>query len=76
VLSQVREDNAEHVITDQGRPVALPVVVDEEMMEIEVVEAGKQYVAREWENYARLAEQVRRAWPPEQGTQDLLEEIR
>ena len=76
VLRQVREEKAEYVITYQGRPVALLMPVDEETIEAAMVEAGKQHVVGGWEHYARLAEQVRQAWPPEQGTQDLLDEIR
>jgi prevent-host-death family protein len=76
VLRQVREEKTEYVITYQGRPIALLMPVDEETMEVAMVEAGKQHMAGGWENYARLAEQVRQAWPPEQGTQDLLDEIR
>ena len=76
VLRQVREERAEYVITYQGQPVALLLPVNVEKMEAAIVQAGKQGVAGGWETYARLAGQLRRDWPAERGTQDLLDEIR
>lgn len=76
VLRLVREERAEYVITYQGRPVALLTPVDAEAIEAAVVQAAKQSAVGAWEGYARLAEQIRQAWPAGQGTQDLLDEIR
>jgi prevent-host-death family protein len=76
VLRRVREERVEYVITYQGQPVALLLPVNAETMEAVIVQAGKQGVAGGWETYARLAEQLRQAWPAEQGTQDTLDEIR
>jgi len=41
VLRQVREENAEYVITHQGRPVALIMPVNPEAVEDAMVEASK-----------------------------------
>ena len=76
VLRQVREEKAEYVITYQGRPMALLPPVDTGAVEAAMVEASKQAVAGGWEAYARAAEQVRRAWPAERKTQEVLDEVR
>jgi len=76
VLRQVREEQAEYVITYQGRPIALLLPLDAEAVEAAMVEASKQAVAGGWEAYARAAEQVRRAWPAERKTQEVLDEVR
>jgi prevent-host-death family protein len=76
VLRRVREEKAEYIITYQGRPIAMLLPVNTEMIEAAMVQAGKGSVAGGWEAYARLAEQVRQAWPMEQSTQDLLDGIR
>ncbi len=66
VLRQVRETHAEYIITYQGKPVALLLPVQTE----------RQPPVGGWETYIRLAEQVRRDWPAEQDTQNLLDNIR
>ncbi len=76
VLRQVREKKAEYVITYQGRPVALLLPVDTEAVEATMVEASKQSVSGGWDTYARVAEQMRQAWPAGQETQKVLDEIR
>ena len=76
VLRRVRQEKAEYIITYQGRPVALLLPVNAEAIEAAMVQTGKQSVVGGWETYARLAEQVRLAWPAEQGTQDILDEVR
>jgi antitoxin (DNA-binding transcriptional repressor) of toxin-antitoxin stability system len=76
VLRQVREEGIEYVITYQGRPIAMLLPVDAERIEAAMVQAGKQSAAGGWVTYAQLAEQVRQAWPAEQSTQDVLDEIR
>ncbi len=76
VLRRVREEKAEYVITYQGRPIALLLPVDTEAVEATMVEVSKQSVTGGWDAYARVAEQVRQAWPAEQETQQVLDEIR
>ena len=76
VLRRVREEKAEYVITYQGRPIALLLPVESEAAEAAMVEASKQAVAGGWETYARVAEQARQAWPGEQESQAVLDEIR
>jgi prevent-host-death family protein len=54
VLRQVREENAEYVITHQGRPVALIMPVNPEAVEDAMVEASKANLMGGTEAYARL----------------------
>ena len=76
VLRQVREEKTEYVITYQGRPIAMLMPVHAEMIEAAMVQAGKQSLTGGWETYAQLAEELRQAWPTDQSTQELLDEIR
>ena len=76
VLRRVREEKAEYVVTYQGRPIALLLPVDAEVVEAAVVDASRKAVVGGWEAYARVAEQVRRAWPAERGTQEVLDKVR
>lgn len=76
VLRQVREEKAEYVITYQGRPIALLLPVDTEVVEATMVEASKQSVTGGWDAYVRVAEQIRQAWPAERETQQVLNEVR
>jgi len=54
VLRQVREENAEYVITHQGRPVALIMPVNPDAVEDAMVEASKANLVGGSEAYARL----------------------
>jgi len=54
VLRQVREENAEYVITHQGRPVALIMPVNPDAVEDAMVEASKANLVGGMEAYARL----------------------
>jgi prevent-host-death family protein len=54
VLRQVREENAEYVITHQGRPVALIMPVNPDAVEDAMVEASKANLMGGSEAYARL----------------------
>ncbi len=76
VIRRVREENAEYVITYQGRPVAILLPLDVEQAEKEMVRAGKSAVLGNWERYALLAEELRQAWPADLTTQDLIDSIR
>jgi prevent-host-death family protein len=76
VLRQVREAQAEYIITYQGRPVALLLPVQADVVERAMVEAGRRSVADGWEAYARIAEELRRDWPADKSTQELMDEIR
>ncbi len=76
VLRQVREAQAEYIITYQGKPVALLLPVQAEAVDQAMVEAGPRSVAGGWETYARLAEELRRDWPADKSTQELMDEIR
>jgi len=76
VIRRVREERAEYVVTYQGRPVAIILPVDTELAEAEVVAASKKAVLGDWERYERLAEEIRRAWPADVSTQDLIDAVR
>jgi prevent-host-death family protein len=76
VLRQVREAQAKYIITYQGKPVALLLPVQAEVVEKTMVEAEQRSVADGWETYARLAEELRRDWPADKSTQELMDEIR
>ncbi|HLE51634.1 MAG TPA: type II toxin-antitoxin system prevent-host-death family antitoxin [Anaerolineales bacterium] len=76
ILRKVREEQAEYVITYQGRPIALLLPVDTEAVEAAVIQASKQTATGEWEAYAQLAEMLRQEWPSGQSTQEIIDHIR
>ena len=76
VIRRVRQDRAEYVVTYQGRPVAIILPLDAGRVEKEVVQASKKAVLGSWERYERLAEELRRAWPADLSTQDVIDSIR
>jgi prevent-host-death family protein len=76
VIRRVRQDRAEYVITYQGRPVAIILPLDAGRAEKEMVQASKKAVLDNWERYERLAEELRRAWPTDLSTQDVIDSIR
>jgi prevent-host-death family protein len=76
VIRKVREERAEYVITYQGRPVAILLPLDTDQAEKEMVRAGKRAILGNWERYELLAEELRRAWPADLSTQDLIDAIR
>lgn len=73
IVRHVREERAEYVITYQGHPVAVILPLDTERAEAEMVAAGKRAALESWGRYEQLAEQVRRAWPTDLSTQDVLD---
>ena len=76
VIRQVREEQAEYVITYQGRPVAIILPLDTERAEAEMARAGKRAIVDDWDRYERLAEEIRRDWPADLATQDVIDAIR
>jgi prevent-host-death family protein len=76
VLRQVRERQAEYVITYQGRPVALLLPVNTEVVEAKMLEASKQNVEQAWQNYEQLANELRKEWSDTRTTQEIMDEIR
>lgn len=76
VIRRVREERAEYVVTYRGRPVAVILPMDTERAEAEMVEVCKRAVLGDWERYEQLAEEIRRAWPFDVSTQDLVDAIR
>ncbi len=76
VIRRVRQDRAEYVVTYQGRPVAIILPLDAGRAEKEMVQASKKAMLGSWERYERLAEELRRAWPTDLSTQDVIDSIR
>ncbi len=76
VIRRVRQDRAEYVVTYQGRPVAIILPLDAGRAEKEMVQASKKAVLDSWERYERLAEELRRDWPTDLSTQDVMDSIR
>jgi len=76
VIRRVREEQAEYVVTYQGRPVAVILPLDTAEAEAEMVKASKSAVVGDWERYEGLAEEIRRAWPADLSTQDLIDAVR
>jgi prevent-host-death family protein len=76
VLRQVREEQAEYVITYQGKPVAFLSPVNEQAVESAMVQASRASAEDGWAAYLRLVEQLRAAWPADLSTQELIDEIR
>ena len=76
VIRRVREDRVEYVVTYQGRPVAVILPLDTEHAEAEMVQASKDAILGDWEQYERLAQEIRDAWPADVSTQDLIDAIR
>ncbi len=76
VLRKVRDERVEYVITHQGQPIAMLLPVDKTAIEEAAVEAGKRNIAARWDLYARLADQISRAWPTDVHTQEVIDEVR
>lgn len=76
ILRRLREENAEYIITYKGRPVALLLPLAQLQVEEAILQTGKPRVTSGWDHYARLAEELRQAWPEDQETRALLDEIR
>ena len=76
VIRRVREEGVEYVVTYKGRPVAVILPLDTEQAEAEMVRASKGAVLGSWEQYERLAEEIRQAWPVDLSTQDLIDAVR
>jgi len=56
--------------------VAVILPLDAGRAEKEMVQASKKAVLDGWERYERLAEELRRAWPTDLSTQDVMDSIR
>jgi len=76
ILRKIRQERAEYVVTQQGKPVALLLPVSDEVVEKALVQAGRQSLAGSWEAYASLAETIRSTWPKDRKSQELLDGIR
>ncbi|MBN1937808.1 MAG: type II toxin-antitoxin system Phd/YefM family antitoxin [Anaerolineae bacterium] len=76
LIRRVREEQAEYVITYQGRPVAVLLPLNAAQAEVEMVQAGKRVISNSWEQYERLAQDLREHWPADLSTQDVLDMIR
>jgi prevent-host-death family protein len=76
VLRRVQQDKQAYVITQQGRPVALLLPIDQEKIEAEIVRSARQSVVGAWQIYHTLASEIRQDWPADRSTQSLLDDTR
>ncbi len=68
ILRQIRDDKAEYVVTQQGRPIA----------RLSPVVAGPTSVLKSngWQSYHRAAEEIRQSWPAGRSSQAVLADVR
>ena len=76
LLRRVKEEQAEYVVTYQGRPVAVLLPLDADAIEAAILQVGKRGAGEGWDAYAQVVERVRAAWPEQTSTQALTDEIR
>ncbi len=76
ILGKIREEGAEYVITLQGKPVALLLPAQEDLVERAIIDAGRRALLGTWESYASIARKIRQDWPPGRSTADALDRIR
>lgn len=76
VMRRIKEEQAEYIITYQGRPVAVLLPLDEQVVEQAILQLGRQESAQSLQNYQDVAEKVREQWLTTKPTQELLDEVR
>ena len=76
ILRRVQQNGEAYVITQQGRPIALLSPLDQEKMEAEILRSARRSVPDGWQEYARLANELRRKWPKDLSTKSLLDQTR
>ena len=76
VIRRVREEHVEYVVTYQGRPVAIILPLDTGRAEAEIVAGSRKAIATSWEQYRRVADDIRRVWPSDVSTRDVIDAIR
>ena len=76
VLRQVREAQAEYIITYQGKPIALLLPVNSETVEEAMVQAGRKSVSDGLATWRRVLAEVQKDWPTGKSTQEIIDEIR
>ncbi len=74
VIRRVRQEHAEYIVTYQGRPVA--VILPLNIEQAKTAQTDENAAPDNWDDYKRLAKEIRRAWPPHLSTQDLIDAIR
>ncbi|MBK9053568.1 MAG: type II toxin-antitoxin system Phd/YefM family antitoxin [Chloroflexi bacterium] len=76
VLRQIREAQAEYIITHQGQPVALLLPLDMKMVEAAIVQTTIIENPTTWAQFAILSDSVRQQWPEDAVSSAVLDEIR
>jgi prevent-host-death family protein len=79
VLRRIREEQAEYIITYQGKPVAILLPLDVDAVEQaipDVGDVGKEGAACGWDAYAQVATTVRERWPQSLITETVLDKVR
>lgn len=76
VLRQIRDHSTPYVITHQGQPIALLTPIQPEAVEAALAQVALGSAPARWETYLRLADDLRRVWPANRHTQDVLDGVR
>lgn len=76
VIRRVREEGAEYVVTYKSKPVAVILPLDTARAEETMVESAKTAATSGWEEYERLAQEIRDRWPKGLSTQEVIDAIR
>lgn len=76
ILSAVREDQAEYVVTYHGRPVAVLLPVDEEWLEAETKRAAEAVAPGDevWVELEALRQEIGQSWQSEKTVVELISE--
>ena len=76
VIRRVREEGAEYVITYKGKPVAVILPLDIARAEEAMVRSARTAMAGGWEEYKRIAQELRDSCPEGLSTQTVIDAIR
>ncbi len=76
VLRQIREAQAEYIITHQGQPVALLLPLDMKKVEAAIIQATIVENPTTWAQFATLSDSIRQQWPEDTASSTVLDEIR
>jgi prevent-host-death family protein len=68
ILRQVRGDQREYVVTQQGQPIARLLPLEQVSPTIKET--------RGWQRYLQIADELRRTWPACQSSQAVLDDVR
>ena len=74
ILHRIEQNGEAYVITQrQGHPIALLSPLDQKKIQTKILHSTLQSIPDGWQEYTRLANELRRKWPKELSTQSLLD---